>query len=243
MSSLSSSGSAGARRLDARRRDCAARRRGCRATLARRRVARGRAAQRAATAAARGADAARRDRRASRAARSGADGAARGAGDAAAATADAPPSERSTSSSSTARSSSAKRTSSVSTQQLLLAALPEARLELGDRLQHAQQIGGGERDRGAASSASRARSDTSVARAAEHDGELRAQHVGEAGEEAAEIDARFGEPRDRREDVGGAPLGDDVEERDELVFGHEAERVAHALGRHACRRPSRAPGR
>ena len=30
------------------------------------------------------------------------------------------------------------------------------------------------------------------------------------------------------EDVAGAALGDDVEQRDELVLGHETQRLAHA---------------
>ena len=84
---------------------------------------------------------------------------------------------------------------------------------------------------------------TSGGIAAERDGELRAQHVGEPGEELPEVDARVGQPPDEREHVAGAPLGDEVEQREVLVLGHEAQRVAHALGGDVARRPSPAPGR
>ena len=40
-----------------------------------------------------------------------------------------------------------------------------------------------------------------------------------------------GQPRDSGEHVAGAPLGDEVEQREILVLRHEPERVAHALRR------------
>ncbi len=41
------------------------------------------------------------------------------------------------------------------------------------------------------------------------DRKLRAKHVGKAGEKSAEVDALRREPAHRREDIGGATLGDD----------------------------------
>ena len=61
--------------------------------------------------------------------------------------------------------------------------------------QHAQQIA--RRERGPPLLERLARALAHLGRrAAERDGELRAQHVGEAGEELTEVDARVGESRD-----------------------------------------------
>ena len=117
-------------------------------------------------------------------------------------------------------------------EQLLLAALPEARLELADACSMRSRSPAANAIARSTQRLAQPARETSVGRAAEHDGELRAQHVGEAGEEDAEVDARVGEPRDRGEHVAGATLGDEVEQREELVLRHEAERVAHALRGH-----------
>ncbi len=112
---------------------------------------------------------------------------------------------------------------------LLLAALAKARLELADRLQHAQQVGGRE---AVASCGKRVAPllGNLGCHAAKRDGELRAQHVGETREHAGEIHARLRELGHRRKHITRAMLGDDVEHRDELVFGNEAECVADAIG-------------
>ena len=54
------------------------------------------------------------------------------------------------------------------------------------------------------------------------------KRVGQTGEQEAEVDAEVGEPSHGREDVAGAMLRDDVEQRHVFVFVHQAERVAHA---------------
>ena len=66
--------------------------------------------------------------------------------------------------------------------------------------------------------------------AAQHERELAAQQVGETREEAAQIDARIREPRNRREDLGRAPGGDVIEDLQVLVLRDQSERIAHSIG-------------
>src|SRR6185436_6429294 len=59
-------------------------------------------------------------------------------------------------------------------------------------------------------------------------------HVGETGQKPAEVDTRFGQTRDGWKHVGGSPVGDEVENREKLVFGHETKRIAHAFAGHVA---------
>ena len=67
-------------------------------------------------------------------------------------------------------------------------------------------------------------------RASEDARELRAQQVREVSEEDREVDAMVGEAGDRSKDVAGAPLSDDIEQRQMLVLMHEPEGLAHSFG-------------
>ena len=84
-------------------------------------------------------------------------------------------------------------------QQLLLSALAKARLELADRLQHAQQVGGRRSDRVAASSASRARSETSVAAPPSTTASCARSMSARPVSNAAEVDAGVSRAARRRE--------------------------------------------
>ena len=114
-------------------------------------------------------------------------------------------------------------------EQLLLAALPKARLDLRHGGQHAQQIAGGEPPTTLREPLPRALGHLGRG-TAQFDRELRAQDVRDSREERAEVDPGVGEARHDREHVARSPLGDDVEQLEELVLGNEAQRIAHALG-------------
>ena len=69
--------------------------------------------------------------------------------------------------------------------------------------------------------------------AAQDDGELRAQQVGEAGKQQPEIGTKIRQAGNRAEHVTGAMLGDQVEQGQILVLVHQPERVTHPLRGHS----------
>ena len=66
-------------------------------------------------------------------------------------------------------------------------------------------------------------------RAAEHDRQLGAKNVGNAGEQQAEVNAEVGESPDGGKHIASPPVHNEIEQCKIFVFVHEAERIAHAL--------------
>jgi hypothetical protein len=111
-----------------------------------------------------------------------------------------------------------------------LAAASEPQLQLSERVDHPQQVPGGE------SFASRLQRLTypvgDVRRgSSEDERKLSAQHVGEPGEEHPEVDTGVSEAPGQSEDVAGTTFGDEIERRQKLLFGNEPQRLANPIDR------------
>ncbi len=113
-------------------------------------------------------------------------------------------------------------------QDLLLRALAETRLELGDGVQHPQQVARAEPSHDRRECFARMIREIRCI-AAEYQRELAAQEIRQPREEAAEIGAGIREPRDCREHFRCASRCDVFQDVQILIFRNEAERIAHAL--------------
>src|SRR5690606_13456339 len=111
----------------------------------------------------------------------------------------------------------------------LLTTPPETGLRVADRLQHPQQIRHREDIPPRLQLRQHALGGIWWCSAKLH-GELRANQVCEAAEEGDEVHSGIRQPCYLAEHVCSAPLGDQVENREVLIFRHQAECLTNALG-------------
>ena len=116
--------------------------------------------------------------------------------------------------------------------QLRLSAAAKSRLDFRHQLQHSKQVTGAPlRCHAREPFPHRARDRSRIT--AKDDRQLRAHQVGQAGQQQHQVHTQVRQALDRREDIGSTALADDRQQRQQLIFRHQAQRVAHSLRREA----------